>query len=239
VPCFQVGHQDFAWYIRTHPRVKALFAGIWGTEELVVSFDGSCWIPKDWKRKDSCWTHSDQAPTKIGLHCYQGLMALTNNKERSLVVFEGSHLLHQKYVSDRRLDDEEVNKNNINKNWFKIEPSYLHEIQHLRRVIDVEAGDMVLWDSRTFHQNQYGSLEEERIVQYVSYLPKRRRSQKVKNKRMAYFRDYRTTSHWADNVYVNGKQAQNYGNQDWVIDYSTLKKPRLSKEMVDAAKSLI
>ena len=43
----------------------------------------------------------------------------------------------------------------------------------LRRVLHVPAGSLVIWDSRTFHQNQYGAPNsEERLVQYVCFLPK-------------------------------------------------------------------
>ena len=40
-------------------------------------------------------------------------------------------------------------------------------------MVEAEAGSLVLWDSRTFHQNQYGVQDEgERIVQYVCYMPR-------------------------------------------------------------------
>jgi hypothetical protein len=36
---YGVGHEQFAWDIRTEPGVVAAFAKIWGTDELVVSYD--------------------------------------------------------------------------------------------------------------------------------------------------------------------------------------------------------
>ena len=58
----QAGHQRHSWYIRTRPAVREVFEGLWDTKNLVVSFDGSCYMPKDMKKKDNIWTHTDQAP---------------------------------------------------------------------------------------------------------------------------------------------------------------------------------
>ena len=49
-----------------------------------------------------------------------------------------------------------------------------------------------------------------------------------KKKRVKYFEEGRTTSHWACPVKVNGKQPQTYGNDRRVINYDLLKKPDLS-----------
>ena len=46
---------------------------------------------KNLNKKDKNWTHSDQAPTTHGLQCVQGFVALTDNKERTFVVYEGTH----------------------------------------------------------------------------------------------------------------------------------------------------
>jgi ectoine hydroxylase-related dioxygenase (phytanoyl-CoA dioxygenase family) len=206
----KAGHTRHAWYIRTRPAVQNVFKTIWNTDELVVSYDGCCWISKDVNKKDNIWTHTDQAPVKKGLKCYQGFVALTDNTTRTLVVYEGSHKLHEKYAEDRNLTS--------TKDWLLIDHDYLQEIQDLKRVLEVKAGSLVIWDSRTFHQNQYGSPEE-RIVQYVSFLPKTGRSQKMKEKREKYFIERRTTSHWAYPVKVNSLQPQTYGNNEMLIDY--------------------
>ena len=89
-------------------------------------------------------------------------------------------------------------------------------------MLNVPAGSLVLWDSRTFHQNQFGfPSEEERIVQYVCYLPKNHVKNTISNqsKRLKYFNERRTTTHWPCPVKVNSKQARTFGNQNFVIDY--------------------
>lgn len=219
---FEAGHQEHAWFIRTHPNVVNIFKKIWNSDELIVSFDGSCFIPKEWNKKDKCWTHTDQAPNKKGLSCYQGLVSLTSNKERTLVVYEGSHLLHEDYFNS-------LGKCKCNKNWQLISHVFLEKIAEHKRVLNVPAGSLVLWDSRTFHQNQYGDPNsEERIVQYVSYLPKNVSSnnKKMQEKRLKYFKERRTTSHWASPINVNALQPRTYK-----IDYSKLEKPNLDKYM--------
>lgn len=227
---FEAGHQRHAWYIRTRPKVLEAFKKIWKTDELVVSFDGACWISKDVKKPDNVWTHTDQAPSQEGLKCYQGFVSLTDNVDRSLVVYEGSHKLHAEYCAKTGLTH--------NKNWQLIDIEYLEKIKETRRVLHVKAGSLVIWDSRTFHQNQYGSLPEERIVQYVSYLPKENRSEKMEEKRIDYFLNRRTTSHWAYPVKVNGLQPQHYGKKELLIDYKKLTVPYLD-DMLDDILELI
>ena len=232
----QAGHQEFAWYLRTLPQIKNTFANIWDTksDNLVCSFDGSCYI-KDNNNKlnTKCWTHTDQAPKNKGLTCYQGFISLTDNKNNSLVVYEGSHLLHESYFTS-------INNTNDSKNWQLINPDYLNTISDKKRILEVPSGSLVLWDSRTFHQNIHSDSNEERIVQYISMLPKNNKlnSLAMQKKRIKYFKELRTTSHWAYPIKVNSLQSQTYGNNSLLIDYDKLKKPNLEPYMNDILKLL-
>lgn len=236
----EIGHQKHAWYVRTRPKVREVFAReVWDTspDNLVVSFDGSCYIPggREVRRGDSVsWTHTDQSPTQKGRQCVQGFVALTSNKTRSLVVYEGTHLEHQAYFSTHPAKDP-------SKRFQKIDSAYLHapEMRARRKVVEAEAGSLVLWDSRTFHQNQYGVQDEgERLVQYVCYMPRdgAGNTDAQTKKRLKYFEDRRTTSHWPYPISVNGKQPQRYGNDDLLIDYSSLPRPDLHSLMNDIVK---
>lgn len=229
----QVGHQRHAWYIRTNSKVQEVFKKLWDTDELIVSFDGSCYIPKSLDKKDNIWTHTDQASNSPELKCYQGLVSLTDNKERTLVVYEGSHLLHRSYFAERNIKD--------SKNWNKIDSTYLNTIRESKRILNVPKGTLVLWDSRTFHQNQYGlANSEERMVQYVCYFPRNhpKNTTKMNEKRKKYFTEKRTTSHWPAPVSVNSLQPRTFGNTNLQIDYGLLTEPNLSDMMSDIEKLL-
>jgi hypothetical protein len=230
-----LGHGQWAWKIRKNPFVKECFKRLWKTPNLVVSFDGCCYLPEDVNKRDTCWTHTDQAPSSEGELCTQAFIALTDNDTRTLVVYEGSHKLHHQYGKDFNVTDK--------KNWHKIHPDFLESIAHTKRVVSVKAGWMVWWDSRTFHQNQYGNNQEERLVQYICYLPKSGRSEKERKKREKYLKDERTTSHWPYPVSVNGRQPQHYGDKTLAIDYEKvgkfLKWDKMSEEEKSAIMKLI
>jgi hypothetical protein len=54
------------WYVRGVPAVKAAFASLWGTDDLITSFDGICafrpWhIDRSWRTRGP-WFHTDQPP---------------------------------------------------------------------------------------------------------------------------------------------------------------------------------
>ena len=245
----RAGHTKHAWFIRTHPKVQEVFKHLWKTDDIVVSFDGSCYISKDNKQKDKIWTHTDQSAKTSELVCIQGLVSLTSNKERTLVVYEESHKLHQNYFKEQiepltiklsdikeQLKEASSNKDELerekqqikkelkkfNQNWQLITHSYLDKIKDNKRILEIPAGSLVLWDSRTFHQNQYGkSTSEERIVQYVCFLPKKHKknNKNMQKKRLEYFKEQRTTSHWPYPIKVNGLQPRTYGDKSRLIDY--------------------
>jgi len=215
------GHQRFLWWARTRPQVQAKFAEIWGTSDLVTGFDGACYFTQEEKHRDHCWTHTDQAPDTPGLQCIQGGLAMTENKERTLVVYEGSHLLWEPYMHERNLKGK--------KNWLKIDPAYLATIQDKKRVLHIKEGQMVFWDSRTFHQNQNGKVAEERLFLYICMLPRNHpdNTKAQVAKRQKYYKELRTTSHWPYPMHVNAKQPRTYGDTSMLIDYKTILQPQL------------
>lgn len=222
----QIGHQQHAWYLRTRKNIINIFKKLWNTDELIVSFDGSCYIPKEFSKKDNIWTHTDQAADSKGLQCYQSFVSLTKNSERTIVLYETSHLLHEEYFKEKNITG--------SKNWNLIDKTYLEKIKHTKRVLNVNPGDLVIWDSRTFHQNQYGNINsEERIVQYLCYLPKShyKNTKSQILKRRKYFQELRTTSHWPCPLNVNSMQPQTFGDNSRLINYELLIKPDLTNYM--------
>ena len=232
----EVGHQEHAWFIRTRPRLQNIYKYIYDTQELITSFDGCCYIDKDDNRIDKIWTHTDQAPKDKDFKCYQGFVSLTDNTKRTLVVYEETHDYHEQYFKDKGL--------NHAKNWNLIDHDTLLKLKDKKSVLDVPAGALVMWDSRIFHQNQFGKEStkdelpnEERIVQYVCFFPKNheQNTPAIQRKRRKYYEERRTTSHWPCPIHVNGKQPQTYGDDSKIIDYSLLEEPNLEymKEEID------
>lgn len=234
----EAGHQAFAWDIRTNRSVRHVFAGLHNVADaengLVASFDGSCYIAADCAKTDNCWLHTDQAPKLVGRRCIQGFVSLTTNTRdgATFVCVPGSHLLHRDYFVANGLADG-------SSNFQKIERRHVEALSPTQRVaLDVPAGSLVLWDSRTFHQNQYGTAAEERRVQYVCYLPKDDpgNTEAMRAKRQQYLADRRTTSHWPYPLRVNGLQGQTFGNARRRIDYGALVEPDLGLYMAEIAK---
>lgn len=89
------GHEEYAWQIRQEPGIIDAFAKIWGTNELLVSFDGlNISLPQKDAAKDvhKPWPHVDQSPTRQFLHCVQGIANLAPNGplDGGLMVLRGS-----------------------------------------------------------------------------------------------------------------------------------------------------
>jgi hypothetical protein len=226
----KVGHTAFAWYTRTRSKVKQVFSELWEQNDLIVSFDGSCYISEDENRKDTWWYHTDQAPNNSEFCCVQGLVSYTDNETTTLKVMPGTHLQHSNYMKSRVI--------NHSKNWQKID----QDVNFTEKVVSVKRGSLILWDSRTFHQNQYGKGEE-RLVQYVCYLPRIRATQSNLKKRKLYFQEGRTTSHWPTPIRVNGLQPQTFGDKSKLIDYTLLedhpKNIKFLNENKEEIKSLV
>lgn len=235
----RVGHQRFAWLARTNPKILKIFKKIWNTDELVCSFDGCCYYPSDYIGMPSYWTHTDQSSLKKGVHCYQSFLSLTNNKERTLIIYENTHNYHEEYFEIMGIEEP--------KDWNIIDQNYLMRCHYDKEVIlDVKQGDLVIWDSRTFHQNTCGPIDsnEERLVQYLCYLPKNniKNTEKEQKQRQKFFDKKRTTSHWPYPMNPVPEQPNFYNyyypDQPIYIDYNSLPPPHLDDLLPEIKKLL-
>jgi len=234
---YQVGHQRFAWLVRTNPKIINIFKSLWNTDELVVSFDGCCYYPKEYTGTPSYWIHSDQSSMKKNLSCIQSFISLTSNKQRTLVVYEGSHKLHEDHSTIYNIENPS--------DWYPIEKEYIESIQDKKRTLKVEVGSLVLWDSRTFHQNTCGesSCNEERLIQYLCYLPKNNHenNEKEQFKRNYYFITKRTTNHFPypmTPISLQPNTYNYYNNDNYYIDYNKLPEPNLN-DLLDKIYKLL
>jgi hypothetical protein len=148
---YSVVHERFMWEARMEPGVLDAFQKIWGTDELLSSFDSLNVTLPNLKPVRDPWPHIDQAPRKRGLHCVQGIINLSHAgpDDGSLVVVPGSHRLTAEFF-DTRTDAatwEWRDKRNFSEEdmvWF--EQKGLKPVKVL-----AEPGDLILWDSRAIH----------------------------------------------------------------------------------------
>lgn len=235
---YDIGHQKFVWKIRINKNIQNIFKYLWDTDELIVSFDGCCYYTKDYNKNDTYWTHTDQSPNKKGLHCYQSFVSLTDNTEKTIILYEKSHLLHEHYFKTIGITG--------NNDWQIIDKSYLDNFSDTFKKLKVNKGDLVIWDSRTFHQNVSGNkeIEEERLVQYLCYCPREKidNNFEEQKKRHLFFENYRTTNHWPNNLSAVPMQPITYNyinhNNPIFIDYNEIDEPILD-DIIDEINKLL
>jgi len=210
IPSQGIGHCAAQWFIRSVPKVKQTFEAVWDTNDLLVSFDGAAlWRPwalnPDWKTGlGGSWFHIDQHPIgRPGKHCVQGLVNLlpTSPKTGGNVVIPGTH-----------------------KSFDKIPEKYPErlgrlpaEVDHFRYPTDdpllmstapimahMEAGDMMLWDSRTIHCSS-PSLEEPdanpelmRAASLICMMPRSKSNGEVIALRKEAIAKRTSTTNWSD-----------------------------------------
>lgn len=123
------------------------------------------------------WLHLDQAVNREGLHAYQGAVYLeqTTDTDHCFRVMSGSHRYHKKFfqtfpnAAEKTRKLEHYKLNDVEKGWY-------HDRGCRRTKVPVPKGGMVLWDSRTVHDNikpEYGRSNKDRwrMVVFVSMTP--------------------------------------------------------------------
>jgi len=194
-----MGQSDFLWYLRTLPRVREVFAKIWNTDDLLVSFD-SAGIFRPWnhgfRKTIAGWWHVDQGRRKKGRHAVQGLVSLydANGTTGGLTVIPQSHLRFDEVVEDQQ--NPEVDYCTVQQ--------YCSVLQELpRQLVCCKAGDLVLWDSRTVHANapapQPPICEPGRLLRAVAYIcmtPAKLAPPEVREGRRSAYEYRFSCSHW-------------------------------------------
>merc|ERR1712232_682211 len=159
-----IGQSDFLWHLRLLPLVRAAFAKIWDTDELLTSFDAAS-IFRPWQhehlgfaRTHGGWYHLDQGRTLPGLQSVQGLVTLldVDASTGGLVVVPGSHKKHAELVRYQYAED----------NYVSV-PASDPILELPKKLVTCRAGDLVLWDSRCVHCNAPGRRDLRPVVKSV------------------------------------------------------------------------
>lgn len=243
-----VGHAQWVWDVRTHPRVVSTFANLWSVSErdLLVSFDGISYAPphettrRGYYRPGKDWYHSDQSFRRNDLECVQGWVTANDVREgdATLTYLEGSHRFHKDFAdafpdSKKKSDD-----------WYKLSSEELEWYETtkacVRRTVECPAGSLVLWDSRVIHAGKEATRDRaqsnERVIAYVCCTPRSMASDRVIAKRIKAFEDSRMTTHWPHKCKLFGKMPRTYGNADLIPDCPPLPRPDVDN---DIARALI
>lgn len=219
----EIGHCQAVWDVRLNERVQEVFAQIYGTNDLLVSFDGAC-IMQPWHRfGKKSWAHMDQSAANTTRQCIQGYVNLTDSRDDrtgSLFVMPNTHKLFGAFF-EQFPEMRAKSKGD----WCKLESDEQREFlealdedgdsNELVRVYGGR-GSMVLWDSRSVHQNippACGADEaRQRCVVYTCYQPRAWCTEKNLAKKAKAFDEYRLTSHWSSSkIKLFPKQPRTYG----------------------------
>jgi len=194
-----MGQSDFLWFLRVLPNLREVFAAIWNTHDLLVSFDGAG-IFRPWNhgfRKTVCgWWHVDQGRGKQGRFAVQGLVSLydADCMTGGLTVVPRSHKRFNEVVEDQQ---------NETVDYCTVQP-YSPVLQELpRRLVCCKAGDVILWDSRTVHANapaiETPTCQRDRLLRAVGYVcmtPSKFAPAEVRTGRRSAYEYRVSTSHW-------------------------------------------
>ncbi|GMH44808.1 hypothetical protein BSKO_12760 [Bryopsis sp. KO-2023] len=203
---YGVGHLEEVWAVRK--ACKKMFASLWGTEDLLCSFDGLSFLPVGvrWPNVTAAWYHIDQGSSKKGLRCIQGLLTLNEmqDTDATFSIFPGTHSHHEQF---RELFGKSVEQAGdfvpIGKNWpYPVCANiwdFYNQKGHTPKRIKANAGSMILWDSRCVHSNLppvRSPSENERLVVYVCMLPKSLCSEEHLGEKVDLFDRGGMSSHW-------------------------------------------
>lgn len=213
IPSQGIGHSEAQWFIRSVPSVKQSFAAVWGDDDLLVSFDGmAIWRPTsvnpEWlTNRGGSWLHIDQHPIgRPGFHCVQGLVSLlpTTPATGGNVVVPGSHKLFGS-IPDRYTERLARIPSSIDHFRFPADDPQLAETPPI--MPHVEAGDLLLWDSRTIHcsspavetsPSDPSQAELLRAASLVCMMPRSRSNPKTIARRQAAVETRTSTTNWSD-----------------------------------------
>ncbi|CAF3658172.1 unnamed protein product [Rotaria sp. Silwood1] len=211
---------DIAW--PGNPNVKKIFAQLWQTNELLVSFDAvGCFRDWHWNsawKTISGWYHCDQNPIEKPHRCsIQGFVSLTDTNEFTggLVVVPQSHKHFEQLQSITRSGKGRANFCRVRRNHSLLK-------QFKPRLVKCKAGDLVVFDSRCIHCNTPALDTEEmttfnkdktpqllRIVAYVCMSPTAMVSsdklEEFRKTREEFVRDRIICTHWPCELNVSGE----------------------------------
>lgn len=172
-----------------------MFAQLWDTSDLIASFDGinvSLPLGPQGQRDiqpTKPWPHIDSDP-RAPFSLYQGIANLAPNgqKDGGLCVLRGSHLLHSQYPAG--FDGPATDAHRFTEEEFEWYQSQCETVK-----VCADAGDLILWDSRTVHWNCSPVGTQPRLATYVCYCPRDVADEEAMERRLTLWRERKGSTH--------------------------------------------
>lgn len=187
------------------------FAKLWGTDELLVSFDAvNITLPGRTDVKWKPWPHVDQAPTRKGLACAQGIINLSEAGplDGGLQVLQGSSELFEQFFQEHPPKPKAVGApGQLDWFGFSMEDVKWFEDRGCKLIkIIAEPGDLIIWDSRTVHYASLPQSDTIRTIIYATYTPASLATAEDLALKADIFRRWEATTHWPHcNIFGQGK----------------------------------
>jgi hypothetical protein len=169
-------HCKALWEIRSNPNIVELMSKLYecNIDDLAVSFDtfGMRYAPELFKLMNIRYDelneplepHIDQRFELEEFEHYQGIYVVTDsetNDDAGLVIYPSTHKLHGRNLQNLLKTRENMDFIRYPREFFKLFPN------SLGIKLNVKAGDLILWDSRTLHASI--SINEFRENEITSY----------------------------------------------------------------------
>ncbi|KAJ5683464.1 hypothetical protein N7462_006629 [Penicillium macrosclerotiorum] len=182
-------HEKWVWEARTEPGVIEPFAKLWGTDELLVSFDAvNITLPG---RTDGIINLSEAGPLDGGLQLLQG------SSELFELFFKENPPKPKAKDAPGQLDWYGFTLEDVE--WFKDHGCKLIKI-------NAEPGDVIIWDSRTVHYASLPQSETIRTIIYATYTPASLATPEDVALKADIFHRFEGTTHWPHcNIFAQGK----------------------------------
>ncbi|KAL1636194.1 hypothetical protein SLS58_009888 [Diplodia intermedia] len=241
-----VAHEAFMWELRLEPGVLGAFEKLWGTDELLVSFDALNVTLPAHLRADAAthpakgaWPHVDQSPLRTGACCVQGVVNLSPSgpHDGGLVVYPRSHNLMEDFFATQT-DRAAWEKRDL----FMFSPEQLAWFEErgcAPHKVEADPGDLLVWDSRTVHWGAEPTERSDRVrtVVYASYAPARWASEQQLAEKAKIFGKWAGTTHWPhDNiVYRDARAFLPDGTEDPRNRAEPRERPVLSERLLQLA----
>jgi hypothetical protein len=237
---YNVGFQKHA--VMTRTLLKPIFEGLYGTPNLLTSFDGTSFSrkPKTHKYKDlqdwayKCWTkdaiHIDQ--TTEGFKCIQSGVSIIDQDPcgHVFICVPGSHAYHKEIMS--------LNGGFTKGDWLIMNEDtkkFLRDkgLELIR--VPLKAGSVVLWDSRTVHSSsgycRSSDPDVSRLQIFVCMLPIPEDQdvyEKEIKKRIKAYNEGRVSRHNPRTISLFGRNPRTYGSE--VRDFNIPKSAPLNDD---------